>query len=658
MFSRITGYFTALLVVLFYYRIRMLLLALEMPPAEVSYGLFFILIWLPDIFVAFILSLPFIFSAPKENISGAQPINLFVKVYRLILAFTLPLFLLISTGYFRLYESPFQMGVLRTEFSVIYKELLASFLAEVRGADILFFVTGLVFVYSGPVWFRVAGLRFSKNIKPVYFVFLLMFFASSITYFAGGQATKHPEPEKAKLLEKALTGIPFNIFEKSKSVAESSIPDYEKKFIPGFSLKSPYSSVFYKEVRDIPRGQKYNIIFYYFESITRKRMFDNYQGRPVAPVLLKLRQNSLEAVRHYANFPLSINAFYSSFCSAYALPDGRWVSLIMPDISVECISEILKKQGYSTGLLHAGYLEYARQDRFLKNRKLDLVLNAPELKKKPYQTGLGPWGAADERAMIKPMKEFIKKSGDNPFFLAMFAFNPHHPYFTGNDYKPLVKDTTQGNGQRERALLRYYNSLNFADYALGEIINELEKTDKLDNTLVFIFGDHGEAFYEHPGNFNHPFHVYEENVHVPFMIYNKKIFPQHKELKRISTHIDIVPTVLDILALPKNKFHEGTSMFKPGSARFAEIQAYWHTEQNAIRDEKYKYIRQRSTGNEWLFDLENDPEEKINLKLTEPSATKTYRTLLENSATYKRLYYYHLAGYKPSVKGKPSDQDN
>jgi phosphoglycerol transferase MdoB-like AlkP superfamily enzyme len=141
-----------------------------------------------------------------------------------------------------------------------------------------------------------------------------------------------------------------------------------------------------------PRRERRNVILYFLESTPASVIGKRVQGKEVTPNLNRLAANSLYFARHYANFPLSINAFYNAFCSAYALPDGAWISLALPDFAVPCLSQILGSEGYRSIALHAGYLGYAKQKRFMQKRNFDEMHDAETLKKPPYEEGMGPLG--------------------------------------------------------------------------------------------------------------------------------------------------------------------------------------------------------------------------------------------------------------------------
>lgn len=399
----------------------------------------------------------------------------------------------------------------------------------------------------------------------------------------------------------------------------------------------------------VVRRSKRNVIFYYLESTPFSVIGKKIQGREITPHLNKLKERSIFFERHYANFPLSINAFYNSFCSAYALPDGAWISLALPDFKVPCLSEILAKEGYHAAALHAGYLGYAKQKRFLKNRAFSLMKDAETLKVAPYDEGMGPWGAADERAMIQPLIHFA--NSNSPFLALLFAFAPHHPYnLPDKTPSPFIRSPEVSASQT-----RYFNSLHFADAAFGELFAELEKAGVLKNTILVVFGDHGEAFYEHKGNYNHPFFLYEENIHVPLFIWYEGVSPQ--TVGRVTSHVDILPTVLDLLDEKRlaSPLHVGRSMLRGGQQSLAHIQAYWQDEMSGIVESEYKFIR-KETGEEELYNLLNDPSEKKNLVLSDAERVAVYRALTRRAFQQKKNYYKKYADYT-LVRFNPASQD-
>ena len=64
---------------------------------------------------------------------------------------------------------------------------------------------------------------------------------------------------------------------------------------------------------------------------------------------------------------------------------------------------------------------------------------------------------------------------------------------------------------------------------------------------MVVFGDHGEAFGEHPGNFAHTLFIHEENVRVPYVIAAPGVVDsEQRRVQRVASAIDTAPTILDL----------------------------------------------------------------------------------------------------------------
>lgn len=545
------------------------------------------------------------------------------------------LFLVVSFGFAKLYERPFSLGFVRTDTASIWKENIISGLYELGWPHLLLFLgcAGLMLLASLKARAAQWPRRSHVALTIVGAVGALVLGG----YNWGAQPSLISNP-----LSAALASRPADPLRADVALRDDDI-------IP--ALDSPELSSILPTI-EVTRAGRRNVILYFLESTPMSVLGQSIQGKELTPNLNRLAQRSLLFTRHYANFPLSINAFYNAFCSAYALPDGAWISLALPDFPVPCLSEILVAEGYGAIALHAGYLGYAKQKRFMQKRGFAQMLDAETIKKAPFEKGMGPWGAADERAMIKPLVSFVQQKPDQPFLAVMFAFAPHHPYNVPDDFPPYI----ESDGDLKKSQIRFYNSLHFADDAFGEIVSALEEKGLLRNSILIVMGDHGEAFYQHPGNYNHPFFLYEENIHVPLMIYVDGVVPQRSS--RVTSHVDILPTVLDLLRLERklSPLHVGQSMLRRGPQSLAHVQAYWQDEYSGIVGERFKYIR-KGNGGEELFDLHQDAAEKQNLAAIKPEVTGSYRTLTEKAFAQKKAYYkkhgnYDLTRFNPATQDK------
>jgi len=105
-----------------------------------------------------------------------------------------------------------------------------------------------------------------------------------------------------------------------------------------------------------------------------------------------------------------------------------------------------------------------------------------------------------------------------------------------------------------------------ADDQVRQLFAELEKRGFLDNALVVVMADHGEEFVEH-GRTSHGRTLYEESVHVPFIVVGPGVAAGRRVAENVSL-IDLAPTLVDLLGLPAEPRFEGrslTPLLRPGS---------------------------------------------------------------------------------------------
>ncbi len=583
-----------------------------------------------------------------------------ITAYSVVLIF----FLLFSMEFFRVYETSFQKNYAGREHFSGLGNVLDSALAEFSAEFyILFFLlTGLAVAMNSALY------RWEKNNDMQEMVEfhseLLMFrairqFIPAVLVVCLGIALatdpespiryhesryKHDAARYLSLLREFSLNPVYNLITDT-SPGPGAVEKPMGKDLAPFTFRLNTDSLAtdrrYSRQDSIPRGKRYNIILYFFES-TPSRYYDiKIQDRHVIETWHRLEKNSINFRNHYVNYPLSANALLSVLTSAYDLNTKDMVIQKYPDIKLRTLSEILKERNYRTCLIHTGGLGYAGQKRFLKNRGFDEILEYNDLVNvPPYNRQVG-WGI-DERAMIRPAVDYLKRSHEQPSLLVLLPVNPHHPYAIPGKEFQITGSVDEDQDYRKRNWLNYLNSLYYSDVALGMLVDELERSNLMENTLLFLFADHGEAFYQHRMNYNHPFFLYNENVHVPFLIYSKKLFPSPEYYDGITRHIDILPTILDILGIARSPEQEGVSVFSSHREQLALLHTSWKDDFMGIADQQWKYILRNDDGIDELYDLGEDPNEKNNIASQHPDITKRYRRFVLKARNYKEEYYKRI----------------
>ncbi|WP_105047386.1 sulfatase family protein [Polaribacter gangjinensis] len=197
----------------------------------------------------------------------------------------------------------------------------------------------------------------------------------------------------------------------------------------------------------------------------------------------------------------------------------------------------------------------------------------------------------------------------------------------GEFWTPNEKMTEQErkNWKYQRYIKDYLRVVKGVDDAIGAMLAAIEKSGLADNTIIIYTSDQGFYLGEH-GWFDKRF-MYEESLHMPFIIkYPKKIKPG-SVANQLALNIDYAPTLLQLAGIPIPKDIQGNSFlpvlenktkkaFRDAVYYHYYEFPYWHHVQPhyGIRTERYKLIHYYYDMDEWeLFDLENDPNELNNI---------------------------------------------
>lgn len=171
------------------------------------------------------------------------------------------------------------------------------------------------------------------------------------------------------------------------------------------------------------------------------------------------------------------------------------------------------------------------------------------------------------------------------------------------------------------AAYQHYTEL--ADNKVGMIMDALEKSGELDNTVVIVTADHGDGMASH-GMVTKQVSMYDETMRVPFIMAGAGI-PRVEEIQpELIQLLDLMPTLLDLAGLDAPEAARGKSVMPLVHGQADKLHDYiageWHTEWGftispgrMIRTERYKYTRYLEGNAEELYDMQEDPGETRNL---------------------------------------------
>ncbi len=367
-----------------------------------------------------------------------------------------------------------------------------------------------------------------------------------------------------------------------------------------------------------------NVLVVVMES-TATRYLSLYGSRyPTTPHLEAESAHALVYDRFYAHVGFTANALVSLTLSIHPYMTWREYTQEYPAFPGRATADVLQARGYRTAFLTSAYVDYVNMDGFLRHRGYDEVRGWKELGDGPE---LNSWGGTDA-ALVDRTLQWIDRDRARPFYATVWTQQSHHPYdpvpgqpivdFFGSG--PLPPDDWD--------LGRYLNTVAETDRQLGRLFAGLRERGLEDETLVLVTGDHGEAFGDPHPTWGHGFRLYDEAVRVPLMIWSPALFPQGRREPTLGGHVDVGPTVLDLLGVEAPGEWEGRSLF----ARERPPRVYFYAANDdyllGLREGDLKYVYNASRGRDLLFDLARDPDERHDLAAAHPEVCRRLRQRL------------------------------
>jgi len=273
------------------------------------------------------------------------------------------------------------------------------------------------------------------------------------------------------------------------------------------------------------------------------------------------------------------------------------------------ITEAMQKKGIATAAVHA-HLYFDRAPGLRQG--FDEWKMVPGLSWNA-QTDESVTGEKSAAAIIELLSDPARTG--KQFFLWSHLMDPHDQYVKHEGSPDFGKDNRG----------RYDSEVWFTDQQVGKILDFAKKQPWWDRTVVIISADHGEAFGEH-GMYKHAFELWEVLTRVPLLVRAPGAKPQRIAAAR--THLDIAPTILDVMQVPPLAGFQGKSLApeiygeKPAESRVPIVLELAEDSNNPARRAIVVGSRKLivfDSGKKALFDLDQDPGELVDLAEKEPA---------------------------------------
>lgn len=331
--------------------------------------------------------------------------------------------------------------------------------------------------------------------------------------------------------------------------------------------------------------------------------------RPTSPNLDAFAAESLLFEHAYAQGTNTGHSFTSMYRSSYA--DDIF------DERIGTFARQLVDAGYSAQFLNA-----VRTDAWLNAQRWGKYKTLMEDFEVLHNDGERVWDAAE--LTDQAVAAIDAQPRERPHLTWVHYFDCH---------RPRRRHAEHDFGRSAAGV--FDSNVAFVDRHLGRLFEHLRSTGRLDDTIVFIIADHGEAFMEH-GAMDHSNKPYENNTLVPLIVrVPGAVAGRYEQPVGL---IDVGPTALAFAGLDVPPWYRGIDLVGavsrgplPSRTIVSEtprnlIESSFYSW--ALVDWPYKIVWDVRSNTTEIFDLSNDPGEVRSLADRDPALAERLRRTL------------------------------
>lgn len=302
-----------------------------------------------------------------------------------------------------------------------------------------------------------------------------------------------------------------------------------------------------------------NLIIIQLESFQNFLINLKIDGREVTPVMNQLVKDNVY-FKHFYQMVGQGNTSDAEFVvnTSFYIPYNQAATQNYPDKELPSLPKLLREQGYDTATFHTNVVDFWNRgelyDAIGFNRYYDQKFFGTD--------DMVFFGPSDEVLYKKTAEELDKmQQTGKPFYSHVISMTAHHPFTT-----PHEKDKIElPERYQDNMVGDYLRAQSYADYALGQFIQDLKQRGIWDNSVVVIYGDHlGLPMYsldKHGLELMQEIYgreySYIDMINIPLIISAPGI-DSPAVMENVGGQVDILPTAANLLGVKlDNHLHFG-----------------------------------------------------------------------------------------------------
>jgi len=371
--------------------------------------------------------------------------------------------------------------------------------------------------------------------------------------------------------------------------------------------------------RVTPAGRLRNVVLIVVDSLRADRMGVYGYSRPTTPFLA-----GLVASGGMRKVDFAFSTCPESYCGITSLLTSREFRDISPRNFT--LTEALRAQGYTMRfLLSGGHQGWYGLDQFYGP---GIVFEGSQSRR---------YTIHDDRVVLEGLDGLPPADG-TPTFFQIHLMSTHYlgvrlPAFRRYAQTDVSPDAVPDPQTILRLLQdpdRYDDKVAQADDFVRRIYAELDRKGYLQDALVVVTADHGEALGER--HWGHGRYLYTQDIRIPLLIQDDPSV-RYPRLD-VAAQIDIAPTILDRLGLPVPTSWRGESLLDPAPRRDSFHEAFFNPVRHAVVHRSdagvYTYLTSTAGSDEELYDVTRDPAQTRDLSLMRPDLLVSLRRALRD----------------------------
>ena len=374
--------------------------------------------------------------------------------------------------------------------------------------------------------------RTKNNIFPHLSIILCLISLS----FWGIQIARYGSPAtKLDVQGAVMTASHFGLITAYVSMALKSQRSFVEVDYPG-----PIDRIAADETTVFPEPP--NIIFLQIESLDTLTTELSVAGKHVMPFLNSLKDESVyfENFFSHHNGGGSSDAEIATLMSLLPISSHSGLKTAQYD-KIDSLIQILKENNYTTGVFHSNKGSFYNRAYAYSNFGVDHFYDASA-----FDGQAAGWYAKDKEFYKQSVQLLTAQDKGTPFFAYLISIQSHGPF---RNYSEHTYRTFDVSGfSKDRLVRDYVLTMHEVDAAINSLFADLDRNRWLDNTVVFIFGDHPSGVFS----------AEPKTARVPLYIWHDRIDPSFE--KQPASLIDLAPTVSSLAGFRFGRTWLGSSL--------------------------------------------------------------------------------------------------